>query len=414
MTAVPIDWQAGCWKAGPECQGPRVEVLVAGDWAPIRDFSAPLKTDPEGVYGDLLPELRAADLRIVNLECPLTDRGTAMVKSGSVLKGAPGHIRGLTAIPFEVATLANNHVFDFGISGYTATRDLLKANQIRMVGAGLTASQAQQPLVLGKNGLKIGIVNFSEGEDLTAARGDHAGVCGWDVEQVAARIAELRPLVNGLIVICHGGLEYIPFPPPYVAAALQRLAAAGADLIVGHHPHVPQGIQIHNGVPICYSLGNFVFFQHTDLSFRKLGYVVKAVFNSRGLTRLRMVPYAIGARRLNLLNGRQRRWFFQQMAALSEPLDDFTQIRQAWHGYLAYYGKNGFTREVARIITELGQDPSKGAAMFRNRLTTLQHRHHWIDTLTRLMSGELEQAPDWAREQAEAYFTRRIADDGAP
>jgi len=399
-----MDWRLGALRSRIP-PSPGAEVVIAGDWAPIRDFADIIDSDAEAVYGDLLPRLREADLRIVNLECPLADCGTPMVKSGTVLRGNPGHIKGLTAVPFEAAALGNNHVFDYGVAAFEQTCDLLAAHRIRHLGAGLSAKAAWKPLVMDIRGLRIGIVNFSEGEDLTAARADRPGVAGWEIERVAAIITELRPLVDGLIAICHGGLEYIPFPPPYVAEALQRVAAAGADLVIGHHPHVPQGVAIHGGVPICYSLGNFVFFQPTDLLYRKIGYLVKARFTSRGLAGLNIVPYEILNPGLALLTGRKHHWFLKQLAALSAPLADFDRLTRAWHGFLDYCGQDGLSAEVGGILRQLEQDPAKGAAMLRNRLTTRQHRHHWLDMLTRLMAGQLNTGPKWARSWAETYFT---------
>ncbi|MGB5986779.1 MAG: CapA family protein [Desulfobacterales bacterium] len=401
-----IDWQAGSWQAADPAPS-AAEIVIAGDWAPIRRFAPLMDQTPTAVYGDLLPELRAGDLRIVNLECPLSTAGAPLVKSGTVLRGDPGQVRGLTTVPFEVAALANNHSFDYGSQAFRQTRELLHEHRIRTVGAGMNAAEAAEPLIVSVNRLKIGIINFSEGEDLTAAEGERPGVMGWAIERLAAIIQKLRAKVQGVVVICHGGLEYLPFPPPYVAAALQRLADAGADLIIGHHPHVPQGIEIHGGVPICYSLGNFVFYQPTDLLFRKLGYLVRAGFNSRGLARLQVLPYEIASQGLRLLKDHPRAWAFKQLQEISAPLARPEGIRQAWNGFLAYNGVEGFRGEVAKIMDQLTRDPAKGAAMFRNRLTTLQHRHHWLDTLTRLMEHKLDEAPPWARSWAEEYFTRK-------
>ena len=282
--AKTIDWQTGIYH-NPRSGDARAEVIICSDWAPIRGFKDIILQDPEAVYGDLLPELRNGDMRIVNLECPLVDQGEPVSKSGAVLKGISGHIAGLTRVPFEVATLGNNHVFDYGIEAFVKTRDLLHQNNIKTVGAGMSIEEASAPLIVTCRGITIGIINFSEGEDLTAA-GENPGVFGWEIDRVVAQVRELNSQVNATIVVCHGGVEYIPYPPPYLAAAFQRIADAGADLIIGHHPHVPQGVHIRNHVPICYSLGNFVFFQHTRLQFRKIGYFVKA-----GIAEKRPVSY---------------------------------------------------------------------------------------------------------------------------
>lgn len=235
-----LDWGRGRWVSGLAPQA-RAEIVIAADWAPIRAFDDIVARTPEAVYGDTLPVLRAADLRIVNLECALAGDAEAVWKSGSVFKGRPEHIRGLTAVPFEVATLANNHVFDYGTEAFRETLKLLGEHSIRFVGAGMNPEEARRPLVLEVQGVRIGIVNFSEGEDLTAAE-DGPGVFGWDVGAVAESIRAIRSDADIVLVVCHGGVEYIPFPPPYLAEAFRRVSEAGADLVIGHHAHVPQGI----------------------------------------------------------------------------------------------------------------------------------------------------------------------------
>ena len=217
-------------------------VLVASDWAPIRAFEPIIRDAPESIYGDLLPVLRRADLRIVNCECALTSASAAVWKSGAVFKGEPAHVAGLTAVPFDIACLANNHVLDYGVAGLRETLRVLARAGIHSVGAGLTEAQALAPLSVLVNGQPIHIVNLSEGEDLTASTGG-PGVFGWDIALAAAQTRALKKIGGVVIVIAHCGLEYVPFPPPYVVAAFRALIEAGADCVIGHHPHVPQGIE---------------------------------------------------------------------------------------------------------------------------------------------------------------------------
>jgi len=402
-----INWEHGSWHASGA--GPSVaDVMIAGDWAPIRDFSETILEKPESIYGDLLPVLRDCHLRVVNLECPLVDKGTPVHKSGAVLKGVSGHINGLATVPFEVATLANNHVFDYGIDAFVQTRNLLQQHGIQSTGAGMSIAEAEKPLMTSVNGVVIAIINFSEGEDLTAASTESPGVLGWEIDRVIERIREIRSRVHVIIVICHGGVEYIPFPPPYLADVLQRIAEAGADLVIGHHPHVPQGVQIHHGVPICYSLGNFVFFQPTDLLYRKIGYLVRAGLTTEGVSSLRIIPYEIRSDRLLRVSEKNLPHALKMLASLSEPLPQVTGITDAWHGFLKYYGIDGFKHEIAGILDRIDDEAPKAAAMFRNRLTTLQHFHHLSDLMTRIMDGTLDDAPSWAVEFVTEYFTRKV------
>jgi poly-gamma-glutamate synthesis protein (capsule biosynthesis protein) len=400
-----VNWNSGTWSAGTP-RKPEYEICIASDWAPIRAFDRMILEDPETVYGDVLPELRASDLRIANLECPLTRSESAVSKSGSVLKGLPGHIAGLTCVPVDIVTLANNHVFDYGPDAFRETSDLLGANGIKGVGAGLTREAAMAPLVVELGETRIALISFSEGEDLTAAS-DKPGVFGWEVEAVVQAVRQARTTADLVVVICHAGVEYIPFPPPYLARALQRVARAGADLVVGHHPHVPQGVQIVDGVPIAYSLGNFVFYQPVELVYRKVGYLLKVGVSAGSLTGIRLVPYGIGDRGLYLLGGERLKWFYGKMNQVSRPLETMAGIEDGWNGFLRQYGIDGFFNEIEMLVGKLREDPRKGAAMVRNRVATMQHREHWIDAMTRIIDGTIEDSPDWAVELTREWLTRK-------
>ena len=381
-------------------------LIVAGDWAPIRAFAPIMAGEPEAIYGDLLSILRSADLRVVNVEAPLSG-GTPAVKSGTVFHGEAEHLAALTAVPFEVATLANNHTFDSGIEGFLKTRTLLDAAGIRTLGAGCSEAEASAFLPLEVNGIRIALFNLSEGEDETAALGDKAGVHGWQPEKIVETIRRERGNFALIIVIAHCGLEYIPFPPPYVYEAFQCFADAGADVVIGHHPHVPQGMCIRNQVPLCFSLGNFAFYQETDLKYRKLGYMLKIAAGRSGLVSLEVIPYAIHAGGLALLEGAQLDEFARLFQELSLPLAGADGVLDAWHGFLAYYGELGYFQELGRILQEWEKSPGKGAAMLRNRLLTLQHYWHWHDGLNRIVDGSICNAKAEYIAFAQRYFTEK-------
>ncbi len=382
---------------------PKATLHIAGDLAPIRKF-APLMADaPLAVYGDLLPLLQNSSLNIVNLECALA--GTqAAVKSGTVFRGGPEHLPSLA--PFQVVTLANNHIFDYHSEGFCATQELLASNGIKHLGAGLDRNQAEEPLLLDIAGQKIALVNFSEGEDCTAAGPSSPGVFGWEPERACALVRNLRQSGAQVFVIVHCGLEYIPFPPPYIQKVFRCLAQAGATAVIGHHPHVPQGIEYYHGVPLVYSLGNFAFYQETRLYYRKIGYLLRLTLQPDHTWQFEPVPYSINAGGLRLLQGGQKDEFTALMQRLSAPLP--SENDQAWHGFLKYYGLAGFQQEVGHLMTTLNSDNGKGAAMFRNRLLTRQHSEHWTAFFNRVINQQLADAPDWAGQINQEYFSKNV------
>jgi len=383
----------------------RTSVLVASDWAPIRAFDALVDDDPIAVYGDMLPILRQADLRIVNCECALTTATRPVWKSGAVFKGDPGHARGLTAVPFDVACLGNNHVLDYGVRGLRETLRLLKRHGVQTVGAGLTEDEAHAPLTMTRNGLTLHLVNVSEGEDLTSSRGG-PGVVGWDIPRAAAAIGGCKKAGGVVIAIAHCGLEYVPYPPPYVVAAFRAMIDAGADAVIGHHPHVPQGIEYRAGRPIVYSLGNFLFYQHTELLSRKTGFCVTLQFDRKKFAGLELHPYRITDTGLRRLNPHEHTAFRETMKVLSKPFRTASGPERAWRAYLAHYGATGFAAEVSGILDRMKAEPQKAAAMFRNRITAMQHVELWRDHLTATMAGGPKGYPREAARMVEEYFTR--------
>ncbi len=385
-----------------------IAILVASDWAPIRAFEPIVRDNPEVVYGDLLPDLRAADLRIVNCECALTRAKRPVWKSGSVFKGEPRHAGGLTAVPFDVACLANNHVLDYGVGGLHDTLAVLRRRGVRTVGAGLSEREAYAPLPLKVKGLAVQIVNFSEGEDLTESRGG-PGVFGWDIDRAASLVSRGRRRGCAVVAIGHCGLEYVPSPPPYVAAAFHALVDAGASAVIGHHAHVPQGIEWYRDRPIVYGLGNFVFFQPSDLLWRRTGFCVVLRSDGVDVSGLDVLPYRIEETGLRRLAASERELFDRRMRTLSRLVKSPASTAAAWQAYLRYYGPAGFTREVRGIIERVGTEPKKAAAMFRNRVTTMQHRELWRDFLTRMMDGGRQPYSPEAYRLVREWFTRKVA-----
>jgi poly-gamma-glutamate synthesis protein (capsule biosynthesis protein) len=383
-------------------------VLVASDWAPIRAFDPIVRADPESIYGDLLPVLRRADVRIVNCECALTSAATPAWKSGAVFKGEPAHVKSLTAVPFEVACLANNHVLDYGVAGLRESLRVLHRHGIKTVGAGLTGEQAYAPLTLAVNGQAIHVVNISEGEDLTASQGG-PGVFGWDIPRAAALIGRLKTRGGVVIAIAHCGLEYVPHPPPYVVSAFRAMADAGADCVIGHHPHVPQGIERWRGRPIFYSLGNFAFYQPTTLLHRKIGFCVSLSCAGGRIAGVELHPYRITDAGLRVLETKEEASFHRSLARISRPFKTAAGPAKSWEAWLDYYGEKGFRAEVLGILEKMTTDPGKGAAMFRNRITTMQHTELWRTFLTRMMDGGKRNYSREAYRTVEEYFSKTIS-----
>lgn len=384
------------------------KIIFASDFAPIRNFSQIMKNDPKAIYGNLLPRLYLSDYNIVNLESPLSCPNGLITKSGAAFSGEPEHIHSLKAGKFRAVVCANNHTFDSGIEGFRATRELLKNNNISYVGAGENIREARQELAFEVNGIKFALFAISEGEDMLGATENSFGVRPWEVQNLAEQIRLARSEYDIILVSAHCGLEYQPYPSFYVYEAFKLWAEAGADMIIGHHPHVPQGMTCFGKTPAYFSLGNFVFYQPVKFLHRKTGYFLEIEADKNGVVSHTPIPYRIEENHLRLLDDSEVSEFESLFAKLSAPLAEETSAKAAWNSVLAYNGISGFQSELQKILETMRENPAKGAAMLRNRVTCIQHSSQWIDGMTRIMVGSIQNAPAEMIETVKEFLTREI------
>jgi Bacterial capsule synthesis protein PGA_cap len=208
----------------------------------------------------VLPAWHGADLLLGNLESAVTTAPKAFWPK-LTLRSAPLAVAALRTAGFDCLTLANNHLMDYGPQGLADTQAALDAAGIRHAGAGKDAAAASAPVLLHRSGQTIGVLAFClvEQKSPLYAGPANPGVALFSVEEAVRSIQELRPRVDWLIVQVHWGVEMARLPAPEQREWAGRMAAAGADLIVGHHPHVVQPCETIAGVPVYYSLGNFLF-----------------------------------------------------------------------------------------------------------------------------------------------------------
>ena len=208
----------------------------------------------------LLPRWSKSDLLIGNLESPITN-GQRFAPAKCTLRGAKQTVDFLRSTDFAAVTLANNHTMDYGPRGLLDTIDQLSAANMNFVGAGKDAVSASELLILERADQTIGLLNYCDVEQtsLLYASDSNEGVNELVVEKCVDEITAARSKVDWLIVNLHWGMEMTQIPSPQQRTTARRFVQAGADLIFGHHPHVLQPMERIEGVPVFYSLGNFLF-----------------------------------------------------------------------------------------------------------------------------------------------------------
>jgi len=213
--------------------------------------------------------LHGADIAVGNLESILLERGRRADTTNSPVFAGP-RLEGtamLLGAGFDVLGTANNHAWDFGRAGLLESIAHLDTAALAHAGTGASLGAAWRPVVVRTKGWTVAFFSLTaifNYEDLTVV--GHAAECcvAWaDTLRAAERFRAVRDSVGADLVIAfvHAGMEYRPVPEPDVVIRFRALVRAGADAVIGHHPHVPQGIEYLDGKPIAYSLGNFVFKQ---------------------------------------------------------------------------------------------------------------------------------------------------------
>ncbi len=316
---------------------PRVRVVLVDGVHPLRDpTSYPLTTPDDAapavttatVVGDIMlarrvgarmaaagdfaaalrptaARLASADLTVGNLESTLSRLG-APRQGGDSFGADPRVRRGLRLAGFDVLSLANNHTGDYGPASLVETVRRVRAAGIVPVGAGADLAEAREPAVVERNGVSFGVVAFDAIGETPAARAARPGafrlrmqprtgpLVPADLERVLDTVRELRSRVDVVMVLPHWGTQYTTRTVADQRRVGRALVDAGADIVVGGHPHWVQGVELRRGAPIAYSLGNFVF----DMDFSRQtqeGAFLELVFWGSELKAAEFVPVRIGA-----------------------------------------------------------------------------------------------------------------------
>lgn len=259
---------------------PDLTVLLVGDL--ILD-----EPDPDAFFDRVRPALQAADVVIGHVEVPHTRRGREAAHDVPAPPADPAHLQALGRAGFHIATLAGNHICDAGPAGIEDTIAELRAQGIATTGAGANIDEARRPALMSSKGRRIGVLSFNCVGPRESWAAESKPGCAYvevithyelgyaspggppgkiytfaepdTLERMQAAIEQLRGHVDVLIVALHKGLGHTPAKLAMYERPLSKAAIdAGADIVVGHHAHILQGVETYRGKPIYHGLGNFV------------------------------------------------------------------------------------------------------------------------------------------------------------
>jgi poly-gamma-glutamate capsule biosynthesis protein CapA/YwtB (metallophosphatase superfamily) len=291
----------------------------------------------------------------------------------------------LNQLNIDAVTLANNHILDYGTHGLLDTFDTLKSKEIAYVGAGTNLKDAARYITLNKDGMKIAILNFCENE-WSIAKEELPGANPMNLIDNSIQIREAKASHDKVIVIVHGGHEYYNLPSPRMQKQYRFYADQGADFVVGHHTHCISGYEVYNGVPIYYSLGNFLFTSQSTIEDWYIGLVLEVNIENGNLTsQLHPVEQQKETFELSLLNGKKREDIMKRISKYNAIIADEEKLKSEWNNYidtkydmyLNYWSPFSFisNRYVRGILNRLGIKGinKKGVALALNLMRCEAH-----------------------------------------
>jgi len=272
---------------------PEVSVIFVGDIMLSRGVAQKIKqhNDLHYPFLKIRDYLKSADLVFGNLETALI-QGREIGSGEMVFRSAPEMAFVLKDSGFSVISLANNHTMNFGQAGLADTMLNLAEAQVAYAGAGRNSFEAYWPTFIVKNGLMFAFLAYTDNDVIPAsyfATATTSGVAYMDIAKMRQAVNLAKLVADVVIVSIHSGAEYSDYPNTRQIKFAHAAIDAGADLVIGHHPHVVQSAEKYKGKYIFYSLGNFVFDQRWWKT--KEGLALKVIFDKQGVKEIK--PQAI-------------------------------------------------------------------------------------------------------------------------
>ena len=284
-----------------------------------------------GIDSDLINEMKSADIMMLNNEFPYSDRGEPLEDKQFTFRARPSTVSYLNELGVDIVSLANNHAYDYGETAFLDTLTILEDEGIVYVGAGRNLQEARKPVCYIINNIKIAIVSATQIErldnpDTKGATDSSAGVfrC-WNGDNLLETVQEAREDNDFVIAYLHWGTENVTDIDWTQEKQAAEVAEAGADLIIGSHPHCLQKIGVVKGVPVVYSLGNFWFNSKTlDTG------MIKVTLDENGLLSCQFIPCLQSGSRTVLLHGEEK----QRVLDFMQDISDGVQIDE--DGYVTW------------------------------------------------------------------------------
>jgi poly-gamma-glutamate synthesis protein (capsule biosynthesis protein) len=293
-------------------------------------------------FEKMRPHLQRADLLFGNMEAVVIpdDFPKEKIDPAGLISPLPGPqcAQALKDAGFDFLNLAANHVLDAGAIGLDHTKKCLEAAGLVAAGVGYTQREARKLAVVESGGITFGFLCYCEDNNYTLGHTEPSHAY-YELETILADVEKHKREVDVLVVSIHGDIEFMPTPSVPRLRNSRQIARAGAKIILEHHPHVPQGIEMVNGALIAYSLGNFVFEAHTSNYMKGNGphtahsFLLLAKVSAKGVESFERVPFDIKEppeQRPWPLEGKALADMQSYLSQLDALLQDEAFVRKTW------------------------------------------------------------------------------------
>jgi poly-gamma-glutamate capsule biosynthesis protein CapA/YwtB (metallophosphatase superfamily) len=237
---------------------------------------------------DLQNEFENAHIAMVNQEFAFSNRGSKAKDKQFTFRVDPTNVSMFQDMNLDIVTLANNHSMDYGTEALVDSFDTLNKANIKYVGAGNNLEEAKETKYFDINNKKIAILAASRVipvPEWNAYSNKPGLLTTYDPTNLIAEVKSAKEQSDLVVVYVHWGLEKHTTPEAYQRVLAKQYIDAGADLVIGSHPHVLQGIEYYNGKPIVYSLGNFMFYNSIEQTA-----VLKVIMNEANELKVQLIP----------------------------------------------------------------------------------------------------------------------------
>jgi hypothetical protein len=410
---------------------PSTSMLICGDLF-LDERNNDHGGDAENKFKETIKEIiKNTDISLVNLESSTTLSNNKIIKSGPNLKMNPLVLSLIKQTGFDAVTLANNHIMDFGSEGLFDTISCAQSLGLLMCGAGKNIHEAIQPIIFQRqDGLRIAVFSFCEKEFGVAD--ENTPGSAWISDPLALlEIKKYRDSADFILIIAHGGLEHVPLSPLERQTQLRNFIDAGADMVIGHHPHVVQGWENYHGKYIFYSLGNLIFdiFRVVHQPATDWGFMIRLQFDSKILVGIDLFFTEQTCGNVQLMENRN------SLNNRIEYLNELSHIIQEPELYLKYwqeiairkYNENYIHRFSSRNYLQLlnhvfilfrkylGRKPSYSTVIDSKNIHVddlillniiRNESHSW--TIKRALSIITQQESDWRTADTKQYIDKLL------